>query len=184
MGSETYEMAVLADRGGDGVVPNDVHTGRPQRSEGPMTSKADFSEEEWKVVLEAPPAAGMVVITAAKGGMMRETWAMSKVYVETRKQHGASELLDAIVASKPEMDHTRYHSPEELKTHCLQHIRDAVALLGEKATAEEVDDFRRFVQTLAERVAAAHKEGGQTVSPAETAAMQEITAALGAAGGA
>ena len=30
-----------------------------------MTTKAAFSPEEWKVVLEGPPSAGMIVVTAA-----------------------------------------------------------------------------------------------------------------------
>ena len=62
-----------------------------------MTSKAAFSPEEWKVVAEGPPTAGMIVITAAHGGMWRETFAMSKAYVDARAQHGESELLDEIV---------------------------------------------------------------------------------------
>jgi|SRR5271165_6697190 len=144
-----------------------------------MTSKADFSDAEWDVVLEGPPSAGMIVITAAKGGMFRETWAMSKVYAEARRQHGASELLDAIVAAKPEMDHTKYHTPDELKQKSLQHIRDAVALLERKATPEELDAYRSFMLTMANRVAAAHKEGGVSVSASETEAVRDITAALG-----
>ena len=62
------------------------------------------------------------------------------------------------------------------------HLRDAMALLESKATAEERDDYRRFVITLANKVAAAHQEHGQSVSPAEAAAIQQITEALGAAG--
>jgi hypothetical protein len=147
-----------------------------------MTSKAAFSPEEWKVVLEGPPTAGMIVITAAHGGMFRETIAMSKAYTEARAQHGESELLDEIVAAKPQTDHTRYHSPEELKDHGLGHLRDAMALLESKATIEERDDYRRFVINLANKVAAAHREGGQSVSPAETEAIQEITVALGTEG--
>jgi hypothetical protein len=147
-----------------------------------MTTKAAFSPEEWKVVLEGPPSAGMIVITAARGGMFRETVAMSKAFAEARAQHGESELLDEIVAAKPQMDHTRYHSAEELRDHGLGYLRDAVALLENKATAEERDDYRRFVITLANKVAAAHREGGQSVSPAEAEAVQEITAALGTAG--
>ncbi len=146
-----------------------------------MTAKAAFSPEEWKVVLEGPPAAGTIVVTAARGGMIRETVAMSKAYVEARKQHGESELLDEIVAAKPAMDHTRYHSAEELKAAGLEHLRGAVALLESKATAEELDDYRRFVLALANKVAAAHREEGQAVSPAEAQAIQEITAALGPA---
>ena len=146
-----------------------------------MTTKTAFSPEEWKVVLEGPPAAGMIVITAARGGMFRETVAMSKAYTEARAEHGDSELLDEIVAAKPQMDHTRYHSAEELRDNGLRHLRDAVALVDSKATTGERDDYRRFVLTLAGKVAAAHKEGGQSVSPAEAEAIQQITAALGTA---
>jgi len=147
-----------------------------------MTTKSAFSPEEWKAVLEGPPAAGMIVITAARGGMFRETVAMSKAYAEARTEHGDSELLDEIVAAKPQVDHTRYHSAEELREHGLRHLRDAVTLVDSKATTQERDDYRRFVLTLADKVAAAHKEAGQSVSPAEAEAIQQITAALGTAG--
>ena len=144
-----------------------------------MTSKAAFSPEEWKAVLEGPPTAGMIVVTAARGGMIRESIAMSKAYTEARAQHGESELLDEIVAAKPELDHTRYHSAAELRDNGLKTLRDAVGLLESKATSGELGDYRQFVLTLAGKVAAAHKEEGQTVSPAEAEAIQEIAAALG-----
>lgn len=147
-----------------------------------MTTQAAFSPEEWNAVLEGPPAAGMIVITAAHGGTFRETIAMSKAYAEARAEHGESELLDEIVSAKPKMDHTRYHSAEELRDNGLAHLRDAMALLESKATAEERDDYRRFVLTLASKVAAAHREHGQSVSPAEEQAIQQITAALGTTG--
>ena len=145
-----------------------------------MTSSAAFSPEEWTAVLEGPTSAGMIVVTAARGGTIRESIAMSKAYVEARAQLGESELLDDIVAAKPKTDHTRYHSAEEVRENGLKHLRNAVALLESKATAEEVDEYRRFVLALATKVAAAHKEDGQSVSPAETEAIQQITAALGA----
>jgi len=147
-----------------------------------MTTKAAFAPEEWTVVLEGPSTAGMIVITAAHGGTFRETIAMSKAYTEARGEHGESELLDEIVAAKPKVDHTRYHSPEELRDNGLGHIRDAMALLEGKATAEERDDYRHFVLTLANKVASAHREHGQDVSPAEAEAIQQITAALGTTG--
>jgi hypothetical protein len=144
-----------------------------------MTTKAAFSPDEWTVVLEGPPAAGMIVVTAARGGMFRETLAMSKAYVEARQLHGQSELLDEIVAANPKADHTRYRSFDELRNNGLQHLRDAVALLASKATAEEVDGYRRFVLTVANKVAAAHREDGQSVSPPEADAIEQITTALG-----
>ncbi len=148
-----------------------------------MTSKSEFTAEEWQLILEAPPSAGMIVVTAQRGGSFRETVAMAKAYVEARQQHGKSELLDDIVAAKPEWDHTHSHSPEELKQHGLQHLRDSIAVLGSKATPEEVDEYRRFIVTLSHRVAAAHREHGQEVSEAEQAAIDDITEALQAPAG-
>jgi hypothetical protein len=145
-----------------------------------MTKKADFTEEEWKLVLEGPPSAGMIVVTAGRGGTIRETFAIGKAYVEARKEHGASELLDEIVGAKPEIDHTLYHSFEELKQHDLQHLRDAVQVLERKATPEEVEGYRRFVLTLADKVASAHREGGAAISDGERAAIDEIEANLAA----
>ena len=149
-----------------------------------MTGKADFTDEDWEQILQGPPTAGLIVITAQRGGSIRESFSMAKAYTEARRQHGDSELLDTIASTKPEVDHTRYHSPEELKEHGIQHLRDAVALLEQKATPEEVDDYKRFVINLAQRVAEAHKEGflglsGERVSDAEREAIEEIAEALG-----
>ena len=148
-----------------------------------MTSKTDFTADEWRLILEAPPSAGMIVVTAQRGGSLRETIAMAKAYAEARQQHGKSELLDDIVAAKPERDHTHYHSFDELKKSGLQHLRDSVALLQGKATPQEVDEYRRFIVTLSQRVAAAHREHGHDVSEAEQAAIREITDALQATAG-
>lgn len=145
-----------------------------------MTGKADFTAEEWDTVLEGPTSAGLIVSAAQRGGTFREAFAMARAYTEARKQHGESALLDEIVSHKPEVDRTRSHSPEELKEHGLQHIRDAVALLSQKATPEELDDYRRFVISLAERVAGAKTEAGdEPVSDSEKAAIGEIAEALG-----
>jgi hypothetical protein len=144
-----------------------------------MTAKADFTEEEWKLILEGPPSAGLIVVMAQKGGVLRETMAIGKAYAEARQHHGESELLDEIVAAKPELDHTRYHSYEELKRAGLQHLRDAIALLEQKATTDEVWAYRQFVLTLADKVANAHREDGIPVSEAEQAAIEEIRQSLG-----
>jgi hypothetical protein len=143
-----------------------------------MTSKTDFTTEEWHLILEAPPSAGMIVVTAQRGGSFRETIAMAKAYAEARQQHGKSELLDDIVAAKPERDHTHFHSFEELKEQGLRHLRESVGLLRTKATPDEVEEYRRFIVTLSQKVAAAHREHDQEVSEAEQTAINEITEAL------
>ena len=147
-----------------------------------MTTKAAFSPSEWQLVLEGPPAAGLLVITASHGGTLRETIAMSKAYAEARAQHGESELLDEIVAERPRTERGNVHNPEELRDQGLDCLRDAATVLEHAATAEERDDYRRFVLTVATKVAAAHREEGTQVSPAEAQAIQDITTALGVAG--
>jgi hypothetical protein len=144
-----------------------------------MTGKADFTPEEWDAVLEGPTSAGMIVSTAQRGGTFREAFAIAKSFAEARKEHGDSALLDEIVSAKPEIDRTRAHSPEEARQHGLERIREAISLVEQKASADEVEDYRRFVISLAERVADAKSEGDQPRSESEVAAIAEITEALG-----
>ena len=150
-----------------------------------MTGKADFTDEEWMLLREAPTSAGMLVIQSDRGGAIRETFSMAKAYTDARKEHGASQLLDDIVSEKPEMDRTRVASKEELRSNLLQHIRDAVALLAGKATPEELEEYRRFVTTVADRVAEARREGfmglsGERVSDEERQAIAQVAEAAGA----
>jgi hypothetical protein len=151
-----------------------------------MAGKADFTEEEWELLRETPPGIGMVVIVADRGGMMRESFSMAKAYAEARKQPGSGQLIDELVEAKPDMDHTRYGSKEELVEAALDRARQALALVGEKGTAEDVEQFRSFLWSVAEHVANARKEGfmgltGERVSDAEEAALERIKAAIGMA---
>lgn len=150
-----------------------------------MTSKADFNAEDWSVVVQAPPLAGMIVITAQRGGTIRETVSMAQAYAEAREQPGSGELLKQIASSSPDMQQSRFGSAEELRERGLQRLRDAVSLLERDATAEELDEYKRFVLSLAEKAANAHREGGfmgvggKAVSENEQAALDEIAATLG-----
>jgi hypothetical protein len=141
-----------------------------------MTGKADFTEEEWNTLREGPPSAGMIVLISSKGGSFRETWALAKTFAEARQQYGESELLDALVADKP--DTPRFHSPEEAEEKGLELVRQAVALVQAKAP-DDVEGYKRFVLEVAQRVAEAHKEGGEAVSAEEQEAIGKIESALG-----
>ena len=91
-------------------------------------------------------------------------------------EHAATLETSFALAERPDLVDPAY---QELKQAGLQHLRDAVGLLQQKATPEEVEDYKRFVLNLAEKVAQAHREDGQQVSPAEQSAIDEITATLG-----
>ena len=153
-----------------------------------MTKKADFNAEEWSAVLEGPPIAGMMVITAERGGTLRESVSMGQAYLEARKQQDAGELLDDILAARPELDPKRFSSPDELKTKGLERLGEAVALLDSKADAGEVEAYKRFVLAVATKVANAHREGGvlgmggKPVSENEQRTLDEIASTLGVEG--
>ena len=143
-----------------------------------MTGKADFTEEEWDLIREGPPTAGLVAAMASSGGSFRESWAIAKAYAEARKEHGASQLLDDLIASGPKTK--RYHSAEEAGKEGLQRLGEAVSLLEGKADAGEVSDYKRFTLEVASRAAEAHKEKDQSssVSAAEREAIDRIAASL------
>jgi hypothetical protein len=150
-----------------------------------VSTKADFNAAEWELIRQAPPTAGLIVIIADRGGAIRESYSMAKVYVETQKDRGHSDLLEQLVEEKPEFDRDRFKNPEEVRTGGLQLIRDALATLESKASKEEVEDYKRFIITIADTVAHAAKEGGvlgfggKEVSEAERAAVEEIAQAAG-----
>jgi hypothetical protein len=149
-----------------------------------MTRKAEFNAEEWSTIVEGPVLAGMRVVMAARGGTIRESLAMGETYAKARREHAQSDLLDDIISAPPAMDPTRLPSQDDMGRVTAQRLREAVALLEGKASPEEVDAYKRFVLTLAEAAANAHREGGflgiggEKVSENEQAALEEIATVL------
>jgi hypothetical protein len=151
-----------------------------------MTKKAEFNAEEWSTVVEGPVYAGMHVISADRGGSLRESLAMGRVYQEARASQGESELLDELVTSPPAIDSSRVGEGADVAALAQERLREAMSILEAKATPAEVDSYKRFVMTVAQAAAAAHKEGGflgiggTRVSEAENKALDEISMTLGA----
>jgi hypothetical protein len=142
-----------------------------------MATKQDFSAEEWEAISDGPVYAGFMIITASKGGSIRETFSMSKAWAEARQRQGESELLDAIVAEKPKLDE-KPGSAIELHNAGIQMLQQAVAAIESRSPAE-LGAYRDFVVGLAERVAEAHEEHGERVSSGERSVLDQIAAALG-----
>jgi hypothetical protein len=151
-----------------------------------MTSKADFNAEEWTTVVEGPLYAATGVISADRGGALRESLALGRVYQAARGAHGDSALLDELVKSPPSIEADRVREAGgNVAAVVPERLREAIGILEAKATPEEVDAYKRFVMTVAQAVASAHKEGGflgiggKQVSDAENRALDEISTALG-----
>ena len=147
-----------------------------------MTTKAAFNAEDWSVVTNAPFLTAMLVIAADRGGTVRESMALSRAYVDARKQ-GGGELLEAVLAAPPAIDPaTAPRTPEDLRREAPSTLRRAVGILERHATEDEVVAYKRFVFSLADTVARAHREGGflglggTEVSEHEQEALDEIAA--------
>lgn len=148
-----------------------------------MTEKSEFNAEEWSLLAEAPALAALRVISADRGGTLRESIALGRAYAEAR-QHGEGGLLDEIVASAPQLDPSEVQNPDQLRDRADARLREALNTLEQKATAEEIEDYRKFVLGVADTVAHAHREGGflgiggKEVSDGEQAVLDEIAASL------
>lgn len=147
-----------------------------------MTTKAAFNAEDWSVVTNAPFLTAMLVIAADRGGTVRESLAISRAYADMREQDNG-ELLQAVLSTPPSIDPaTAPRTPEDLRREAPATLRQAIAILERHATDDEVVAYKRFVFSVADRVARAHHEGGflgiggTEVSEHEQAALDEIAA--------
>lgn len=151
-----------------------------------MTTKSDFNAEEWETLAQAPLLAGMAVIAAERGGTLRESLAIGKLYAEARQHHGESPLLDELVASPPALDPKKLRdSGGDVQQMAAARLQEAAGIADGRASAEEAEAYKRFVVSVAETAANAHKEGGfagiggKPVSEAEQAAIDSIRSTLG-----
>jgi hypothetical protein len=163
-----------------------------------MTTKANFTEDEWKVLGRAPLMAGLVVVAASPSGpigMIQESLAVGKILSEAREQAGSSELLTALVSDittpegrqTPAVSELRGKSPDEIRQYAIDGCRQAVAVLDRKARPEESQTVKRWLHSVGEKVAAAAKEGGflgiggTQVSDQEKQALGDLKKTLGIA---
>ena len=149
-----------------------------------MTRKASFNAEEWSTLQEGPLLAGMRVLTSGKGGLIRESLAMGEVYARARRKDGDTGLLDDLVAPPPALDPSLLPADADLGVVMTQRLGEALAVLESKATPDEVAAYKRFVLSIGEAVAGAHREGGilglggDRVSEPERLALNEIRGVL------
>jgi hypothetical protein len=164
----------------------------PHERRASVTTKADYTAEEWELIKRAPLMAGMAVVAASPSGpigLVKEMFAVGRVLAEGSGEGSTNELINALVAdiragNRPASPTESISSVEEAKDLGLQACRDVAALLARKAPAAEAEEFKRWLLTAAQQVAEAAKEGGflgiggVRVSDAETAALGEIAGAL------
>jgi hypothetical protein len=135
-----------------------------------MTSKADFSEQEWTRLKRAPFVAGMAISLADPGGpieLVKETAATLKTVRDTAESGGRGELIDAVAREVVAEARQRKNPLQDFRAkgalagqEILEELTEVNRFVSANATPEEAGAFRDWLQTAAQEAANAAKEGG------------------------
>ncbi|MGZ8632356.1 MAG: hypothetical protein ACXWZZ_00695 [Solirubrobacteraceae bacterium] len=135
-----------------------------------MTTKADFTEEEWVRLGRAPLVAGMAISLADPGGpieALKESSAAIKTVLASAQSGKHGEFVQAVAADVAEKAQNRQSPLGGFKPKgatageaILDELRAVNRLLVEKTTPAEADQFRELLKTAAQNTAKAAKEGG------------------------
>jgi hypothetical protein len=158
-----------------------------------MTTKSDFTEEEWSRITRAPLVAGMAISLADPGGpieVARETIASIRSATVSPSDE---ELLLSAARDIQEMVQQRKNPMGDFKPtnaalagqQILDDVRAVNEIVSAKATPEEAAAFRQWLLTSAQAAADAAKEGGflgfgaEQVSQGERAMLEQLRSVLG-----
>ena len=159
-----------------------------------MSVKDKFTPDEWNGLLKAPMLAAHAVAGAAPSkqeDFVREMAAVAEGVVDGEQRAAKDSLLAAVIAdivANAEDDRrgqTEKLSVGEIRGRALETCRAAAAALGTKVSPEEAYEYKRWVLLVAQKVAAAAKEGGvfgfggEQISGGEVATINEIGEAIG-----
>ena len=157
-----------------------------------MTTKKDFTEDEWSRIVRAPFVAGMAISLADPGGTIEATTeTMATLRSATNPPSGeqllADVALDVQSMTQQKQSPLRGYRPtgdvpwgEQL----LEELRDVQALVAAKATPAEAAAFAQWMVAAAQAAADAAKEGGfmgfgaRQVSEREGVMLDQVRAAV------
>lgn len=164
-----------------------------------MASKSDFTEGEWKVLLQSPLIIGVAILASEPSGffgMLRESMASAHAIVAARSDPDADALVKAVAAdfetsegraaARDGLKETVAGAdPRQIKDKAIEALRQVRATLEAKAPGD-AGAFKLWLAGIARSVAEAASEGGflgfgaVQVSDAEKATIAEVETALGA----
>jgi len=158
-----------------------------------MTTKADYTSEEWEQLLEGPMSVTMYITIVSPGvfGSIKEAMSVAK-NIAKQSQESNTELLGALLADFQDKESAKLAQPEfeskdpvSIKKEVLDELGAVVSILDTKATSEEAAEVKAWLYQVSVDVANASKEGGflgigaVRVSDSEKAALDDIAGALG-----
>jgi hypothetical protein len=163
------------------------------RYDRPMTTKADFTEEEWARLKRAPLIAGLAISLADPGGpieAIKESAATLKTVTGAADSASRGDLVGELARAVGEEARQRKNPLAGFKPRGAQEVVDELravnGIVSQKATPEEAEEYRSWLLAAAKEAADAAKEGGflgfraERVSEGEQRMLDELARALAA----
>jgi hypothetical protein len=136
-----------------------------------MSTKDNFTAEEWAQLESAPIYAGMGIITAdpAATSIFKESAAMAKAMVQSPIPEGGAELVGGIVAdyqkkaqNKEKFEEPKFETkdPNVMMQQIYDYLGQSAAIVDAKASAEEALAYKQWLLGISQAVAEAGREGG------------------------
>ena len=135
-----------------------------------MTTKADFTDEEWARLGRSPLVAGMAITIADPGGpieALKETSAALKTVIDAAQSGKHGEFVQSVAADVAAKAQNRQNPLAGFKpkgtqasAEILDELRAVNQILVEKTTPEETEQFRGWLKEASQQTALAAKEGG------------------------
>lgn len=173
-----------------------------------MTTKKDYTPEEWDYLCSAPAAAGMYITAADPRGFdrVREMFATAHAMANHPPGEAAQVLVDSLTAElKNRADQSTDSRQESAQGNgskapepdipdgelpagsdaLMERIRQATQIINAKADAAEARAYKQWLLDIADITANAAVEGGflgiggQRVTKKEKAALEELKTVLG-----
>ena len=134
-----------------------------------MTTKADYTEDEWAGLVRAPILAGAYVAASDMSffGMIGEMSALYRTMTEGNAPEAASSLIHEVVVEiedrKDAKEKLKLPETKQSATQAAQLVHQLaldLEVLDQKSTPEETRAFKDWLVQIAQATAEATKEGG------------------------
>jgi hypothetical protein len=158
-----------------------------------MSTRADFSVDEWDLLRSAPLMASMLVVAASPSGpigLVKESAAAGKMILESVSSARTPLLKDLSEDLTHKMSFPAPPAgatPVAVQGAATEILKRTSDLLAAKATAEEATEVKEWLAGVAKATAEATKEGGflgfggTLISDEEKAALRTVNSTLGLA---
>jgi hypothetical protein len=152
-----------------------------------MSTRSDYTDEEWAAVRRTPAEAAIAMEQASRSGFLgrrRERKAQERSFASAISTYAGLGLVDAIVAAAEEEEGRLVDALRSAGTPVIEdaitHAGVARRAIQAKGTGDELEAYVNTVLGACEVIAAADREGDVVaLSTAEALLLQRLATALG-----